>query len=79
MLFSLCGDVHGSDDYRHDAIYSRDSSPQSAAPFHSGQDCGFISNLNRIWQVWLLLPDLIQRSGNAAVGSQRNDLKDQGR
>lgn len=77
MFVNLCVDVLEAKGTGNDAVRSEVGSPQSA-PLRSVQGCGFISDLSRICQVWLLLPDLTWRSGDAAVaGSQRNGLKDQ--
>lgn len=74
MFLNVCVDILESSSYRRGAIYSRVGSLQSAL-LCSDQDHSFIPNLNRIWKVGLLLPDLIQRARNAAVGSQSRDLK----
>ena len=76
MFLNVCVEILESNGYRCGALCSRVGSLQSAL-LRSDQDHGFISNLKRIWKVWLLLPDLIRGSGNAAVGSQSSDQQHQ--
>ena len=74
VFFNLCGDVLGSNDSRCDGIYSRVRSPQH--PYPVVRIGVLFLTLTWICKVWLLPPDLMQRSGNAAVESQGNELKD---